>query len=222
MDTPQFQRLRSLKQLGCAYFVYPGASHNRFEHSIGVAHLAGQLLKHLRDTQPELNITDVDMVAIQVAALCHDLGHGPYSHTFDNSFIPRALGAVGRASNYCHELMSFEILLHLLRDNHISVADYGLREDPDLVFIKECILGDKIAGGIARRRGRRIEKSFLYDVVNNVHDGLDVDKWDYYERDARNTGVHNGCDVQRLIAESRVIRVVMGREVGFRLGSRGN
>jgi hypothetical protein len=58
MDTPQFQRLRCLKQLGAAYFVFPGASHNRFEHCIGVAHLAGKMAKHFRESQPELDITE--------------------------------------------------------------------------------------------------------------------------------------------------------------------
>ncbi|XP_058231719.1 deoxynucleoside triphosphate triphosphohydrolase SAMHD1-like isoform X4 [Hemibagrus wyckioides] len=81
IDTPEFQRLRNIKQLGGGYFVFPGASHNRFEHSIGVAHLAGELVRSLKAQGN--NITDKDELCIQIAGLCHDLGHGPFSHVFE-------------------------------------------------------------------------------------------------------------------------------------------
>ncbi|CAG6021537.1 unnamed protein product [Menidia menidia] len=67
IDTPQFQRLRDIKQLGGCYRVYPGASHNRFEHSIGVAYLAGELAKSLRSRQRELKIDDRDILCLQIA-----------------------------------------------------------------------------------------------------------------------------------------------------------
>ncbi|XDV16830.1 hypothetical protein PO909_016361 [Leuciscus waleckii] len=88
IDTPQFQRLRHIKQLGTKYLVFPGATHTRFEHSIGVAYLAECLLRSLHDNQPKLNITKQDFLCVQIAALCHDMGHGPFSHLFDGMFIP--------------------------------------------------------------------------------------------------------------------------------------
>ncbi|XP_046543682.1 deoxynucleoside triphosphate triphosphohydrolase SAMHD1-like isoform X4 [Haliotis rubra] len=88
IDTPQFQRLRYLKQLGGGYFVYPGATHNRFEHSIGTYHLAGKFARILKWKHPA-HFGDDEIKCIEMAGLCHDLGHGPFSHVSDNMFIPR-------------------------------------------------------------------------------------------------------------------------------------
>ena len=91
IDTPHFQRLRDLKQLGTSYFVFPGACHNRFEHSIGVAHLAAQLLDHLIANQPELNITPKERFLVTLAGLCHDLGH-TLSHTTQHTRRRQPIG----------------------------------------------------------------------------------------------------------------------------------
>ena len=90
IDTPQFQRLRDLKQLGSAYFVFPGACHHRFEHSIGVSHLADSMYARVVENTANLEVSKRDRNVVKVAGLVHDLGHGPFSHVFDNEFIPRA------------------------------------------------------------------------------------------------------------------------------------
>ena len=59
--------------------------------SLGVAHLAQSLVKHLQQSQPELGITDSEVECVTIAGLCHDLGHGPWSHVWDGVFIPLAL-----------------------------------------------------------------------------------------------------------------------------------
>lgn len=73
MDYPQFQRLRRVKQLGFTSLIYPGANHTRFEHSIGTMHLAGKLAESLK-------LTDDEIQLVRIAAMLHDIGHGPFSH----------------------------------------------------------------------------------------------------------------------------------------------
>lgn len=79
----QYQRMHGLKQLGVCDWVFRGATHTRFEHSLGVAHLAEKVLRGIQDKQPALGITETDVICVKVAALCHDLGHGPFSHVYD-------------------------------------------------------------------------------------------------------------------------------------------
>ena len=82
IDTVEFQRLRNIKQLGCCYYVFPGASHNRFEHSLGVYHLSSKYISILNSKGEYIN--DNERKCIKIAALIHDIGHGPFSHLFDD------------------------------------------------------------------------------------------------------------------------------------------
>ncbi|XP_050956475.1 deoxynucleoside triphosphate triphosphohydrolase SAMHD1-like, partial [Labeo rohita] len=138
IDTPQFQRLRFIKQLGTKYLVYPGATHTRFEHSLGVAYLAGCLLKTLHENQPELNITKQDFLCVQIAALCHDMGHGPFSHLFDAMFIPE----VQPDKHWEHEKASVDMFHCMKSKNGLDkeMEFYGLNLPEDITFIEELIL----------------------------------------------------------------------------------
>ncbi|KAM4738331.1 deoxynucleoside triphosphate triphosphohydrolase SAMHD1-like [Anableps anableps] len=211
IDTPQFQRLRNIKQLGGAYFVYPGASHNRFEHSIGVAHLAGQLLQALRGKQPDLHIDDRDILCVQIAGLCHDLGHGPFSHLFDQKFIPKARPE----HEWNHERASQQIFDHLVEQNDLRrvMEDHGLVPADDLDFIKGLI---DPQNNEWPRHGRPESKAFLYEVVSNTRNKIDVDKWDYFARDCHHLGMQNNFDCHRLIKFTRVCKVDGEMQICYR------
>jgi HD superfamily phosphohydrolase len=83
---PHFQRLRHIKQLGLTDFVYPGALHTRFQHALGAMFLMGKVLDTLR--LKNVDISDEEYEASQLAILLHDIGHGPFSHTLEESILP--------------------------------------------------------------------------------------------------------------------------------------
>mmetsp|Transcript_20931 Transcript_20931/g.30165 ORF Transcript_20931/g.30165 Transcript_20931/m.30165 type:complete len:593 (-) Transcript_20931:87-1865(-) len=202
VDTLEYQRLSSLKQLGTCNYVFRGATHSRFEHSIGVAYLAERMARGLMESQPELNITEIDVLCVKVAGLCHDLGHGPFSHVFDGVFIRRMYpnGLDGNGTKWRHEDGSVKMFRHLLKENNIDVSKYGIGPQ-DLIFIEEIINGTVES----ERNGRDPLKFFLYDIVNNSRSGLDVDKLDYFQRDAMMTGVSSNVDFDRFFQLARVV-----------------
>ena len=79
IDTKVFQRLRRIRQLAMTFLVYPGAVHTRFDHSIGVMHIAGRICTKLRELDSN-RISNEDIDRVRLAALLHDVGHGPFSH----------------------------------------------------------------------------------------------------------------------------------------------
>jgi len=224
MDTPQFQRLRNLKQLGTTYLVFPGASHNRFEHCVGVCHLAGELAKSLQLRQPELKITDIDVLCVQIAGLCHDLGHGPFSHLFEHSFVH----VVDPQSTWRHEKASIDMFDHMIVVNNLMpVFEANGLDARDIIFIKEMIYGKLRTDGSQspeshsqssqcsltsydvpwNLEGRKEDKRFLYEIVANKRNGIDVDKFDYFSRDCYHLNIKNNFDHMRWIKFARVINV---------------
>ncbi|OQV20466.1 Deoxynucleoside triphosphate triphosphohydrolase SAMHD1 [Hypsibius exemplaris] len=216
IDTPEFQRLRGIKALGCTFLVYPGATHTRFEHCIGVSHLAGRLIKALKERQPELQISRSEILCVQIAGLLHDLGHGPFSHMWE-----KVVNLVNPGAHWEHEEMSIKMFHHLLDTNkelRPAFTVFGLQEE-DIKFIGELIMGWKRSTAT-----RPNSKRFLYDIVANKRSGVDVDKWDYLSRDSRQVGMKNQFDCERFIKFSRVLwtdelengEKVMYTQIGFR------
>lgn len=207
IDTPIFQRLRDLSQLGNVSAVFPAASNKRFEHSLGVAHLARSFIKKLRENQPSLGITDVDVLCVELAGLVHDLGHGPYSHMFDGIVLPQ----LGAPNYFCHEHASVQLFDLLIREYKLegAFARYGLGER-EIQLVKELILGDEEESvGIENFKwiGPSPKKAFMFDIVANKRNGVDVDKMDYFFRDAHLLNIPVSFDAMRLMRFARVYMV---------------
>uniref|UniRef100_A0A4W5R299 SAM domain and HD domain 1 n=1 Tax=Hucho hucho TaxID=62062 RepID=A0A4W5R299_9TELE len=149
-----------------------------------MGYLAGRLVQELNERQPELLISSRDILCVQIAGLCHDLGHGPFSHMFDRMFIPK----MHPKSKWKHEEASLAMFDHLVSVNALEpvMKDHGLVLPDDLVFIKEQIAGPQNTSVVFPQwpyKGRPEDKSFLYEIVANKVSGIDVDKWDYFARD---------------------------------------
>jgi HD superfamily phosphohydrolase len=88
LDTPTVQRLRYVRQLGHAFLVYPGATHTRFEHALGAYHLTRKALASLEERGELACVPDEDRIAVRMAALLHDIGHYPFSHSLEEAGFP--------------------------------------------------------------------------------------------------------------------------------------
>ena len=111
LDTPEIQRLRRIRQLGTVSMVYPSANHTRFEHSLGVYHLACEALEYL-------DIDGRQAERVHAAALLHDVGHGPFSHNLESLTHRRT----GRYHDDVHELLTNGAVGDVLRDHNLEPA----------------------------------------------------------------------------------------------------
>jgi HD superfamily phosphohydrolase len=193
INTSEFQRLRNISQLGNTHYVFPSATHTRFIHSIGVAYLARKLLQQIRMNQPEIEITDQDIINVELAGLCHDLGHGICSHLFDE-FIEKYANDEQRSHsefnyNKHHEKRSCIILEHIIHNDEYNI---DLSEE-NMNIIKEMIYPNSP------------NDSFLYHIICNSKNGTDVDKFDYMCRDTQAVGLKYSFDYERIFKRCRVI-----------------
>lgn len=166
MDTPEFNRLRRIKQLGLAHYVFPSATHTRFEHCIGVMNLAGKVVDILNSHLPN-SISPREKSLVQLAGLFHDVGHTAFSHLMD--YILQEKNIKPEISH--HENRSITLLKKV--NSRLKILS---SEEEQMVG--KMILGENDT-----------EKPFLYEIVNNLAYGLDVDRLDYLQRDAYHTGM---------------------------------
>jgi HD superfamily phosphohydrolase len=209
VDTPQFQRLRDLHQLGNTRYIYTSATNTRFEHSIGTSFLATRMLKTLRSNHeeigPPLDVSEVDVICVGMAGLCHDLGHGPLSHAFE-AFVNEYRAKTGDPHEWEHEVASVQMLNHILSSNNIDLSEFGMGAH-DISFVKLLIHGIKPseewpAASVCRPESKR----WLCDIVANKRNGIDVDKMDYFLRDSMSCfGKLPDLHVDRILNCARVI-----------------
>ncbi|RDY05545.1 Deoxynucleoside triphosphate triphosphohydrolase SAMHD1-like protein, partial [Mucuna pruriens] len=174
---------------GLSYLVYPGAVHSRFEHSLGVYWLAGKAIDIIKKYQgPELGIEHSDVLTVKLAGLLHDVGHGPFSHTFEHGFLPLVLNG----STWSHEEMSVKMVDHIVDQHNIDMDSELLKK------VKEMITSS--SGHPSQRENR-----FLYDIVANGRNGIDVDKFDYIVRDSRACGLGCNFEPDRLMETMQVV-----------------
>jgi deoxynucleoside triphosphate triphosphohydrolase SAMHD1 len=214
IDTKYYQRLRLLHQLGTCHYVFTGAIHTRFEHSIGTYFLAGKLLECIIERTNEKKLNDfllkneyiknyfkrnnhtgnltIDNYlkeVIKIAGLCHDLGHGPFSHVFDDIFLPSIKNKESKYEDH-HENRSCLIIEKIILNNEFLKNTI---HENEINFIKRLINPEKE------------DNSFLFQIISNNVNGLDVDKYDYLMRDARNIGLTYSIDCSRLINDVYII-----------------
>lgn len=199
---PTFHRLDHVRQLGGCSFVYPSATHTRREHSLGVCYLAGEMGMHLKARYPHA-VDDDDILCLQTAGLAHDLGHGPFSHTFEDYMHRQSM------TGWCHEAVACELLEDVFRQ---CAADHKPFKrgsvDQHLRTVQAMIKGlDDDASITSEEFERHPCQRFLFEVVHNQKNGIDVDKWDYLCRDSFCVfGASNPLSLSRLVGAARLVR----------------
>lgn len=191
VDHPHFQRLRRIRQLGLTEMLYPGAVHTRFEHSLGVMHVATRMFDAIVRRQREFlrekyDFTDGgferDRRIVRLAALLHDVGHPPFSHAGETELMPKD----GEGRRYKHENYSAAIVASLMRD---AIEEHSLNQNHE---IKAQDVADFLEG--KSTVGRRL---FWRHLVSGQ---MDADRADYLLRDSHHIGVAYGhYDLGRLL-----------------------
>jgi HD superfamily phosphohydrolase len=189
LQTADFQRLRRIKQLGVSEFVFPSATHSRFAHSIGVFHNARQLVRIIqREIVPDDFDRDRAKVAV-LAALLHDIGHGPFSHAFEEARKTVHAEQVGQGSSLPNLRKHEYYSATLITDANGEIASILAEANVDPMQVADLIEADNPVD--------------MYHAV--VSSSFDADRLDYLMRDRYMTGTGAGAiDLEWLLDNVRV------------------
>ena len=180
IDSPIFQRLRRIRQLSGAHLTYPSAQHTRFEHSLGVMHIAGQAANALKEKG---HLKSDQIGEIRLAALLHDVGHGPFSHLFEEILQTK--------KKISHEEIGKKIIQESEIGDILSKTSYDKKKIVKLAF------------GYPKYR-------FVNEIISG---SLSADMMDYLQRDGYFTGAeHAKIDHKRIIQSMNVIKTKLAIE----------
>jgi HD superfamily phosphohydrolase len=198
IDSRPFQRLRHIHQLALSFLVYPGATHKRFEHSLGVMDVASRIFDivtdlenvhhdSVRDIIPDSLARSYWKSVLRMAALCHDIGHLPFSHAAEKELLPEG---------YDHELLTKKLICSDEMETIWKSMTPPLKSD-DIV---KLAVGPKKAAPLELNTW----ESVLAEIV--IGDAFGADRMDYLLRDAYHAGVSYGTfDHHRLINTLRIL-----------------
>ena len=189
IDSLPYQRLRRIKQLSGGHFVYPTAEHTRFGHCIGVMYLAGLSGRRLLN---QLGLGDKKLQEVRIAGLLHDIGHGPFSHVFE------------------------EVLLEKREMNHEDVTEWLILKSELGDLLEDDGISKKRIGDLVRGRQKTKKDKVIAGIVAGQ---IDSDKMDYLIRDSFYCGVNYGLvDIHRLIDS---IEITKDYQMQFDIAARG-
>ena len=188
IDHPYFKRLKKIKQLGSLHEVFPSATHTRFEHSLGVAHLGEVFVEHLYRNS-NIRLTDSNrriMRNIKIAGLYHDIGHGPFSHVFDHHVLSHLCPNNPFRDHENRSCLLFEAVAKELGSKNFNAYDID--------FIKNVI-----DPSFPHKRNWEL------NIIANKINSIDVDKFDYLVRDPYHIGFKCSFDHTRLLNKTQIM-----------------
>ncbi len=212
-DTPGVQRLRKLSQLSGAVYTYPGATHNRFAHALGAMHLSGMYARRLFEGDWKKIFT------ARLAGLLHDIGHGPFSHQFDDTVYKR-MGFKRGHDDYRHELLGPDGIIRRQMVEKLE-SDPGLRRQ---VFDQFKMMGlrpayssvDVVLDEVLKILEGSNSPNWEYSVLFNMVQGpIGADRMDFLLRDVYYSGFKGvgEIDAFRIIRHTAVKEHASGRRV---------
>ncbi|UCH88742.1 MAG: HD domain-containing protein [Thermoplasmata archaeon] len=200
LESPEVQKLAGIHQLGLAYLVFPGANHTRLEHSLGTSFIAGRIAN-------ELSLEENESDLVKCAALLHDIGHGPFSHTLEMM--------VHQKTGHSHMELTAKLItgkIDIFSDEESKVITgrktlpeiiekYGLAP-PEIADLITSPPEDTKTATLESYQDKSSQQFFNPKVYLNqiIHGEIDADQIDYLMRDSHYTGIAHGIiDVDRLI-----------------------
>jgi hypothetical protein len=201
VDSRPFQRLRHIHQLATSFLIFPGATHKRFEHSLGVMHLAGLVFDivtaqenvhhRVKPYMPGNHQLEYWRRVVRIAALCHDVGHLPFSHAAEHDLLPEG---------WNHERLTYELMTSKEMSDILMDSVPPIKPD----HVAKIAIGLKKLSEFGADVSFTVWETLLSEII--VGDAFGVDRIDYLLRDAYHAGVVYGrFDHHRLLQTLRIL-----------------